>query len=118
MTREFSDTVAETIEPPVPQAPRHHVGYVMIGRPTPAGQRRCHMEASTLGVHQTAEQSGVIQVGDRRLWTKLAEAPALRTAADVLDAMAKVAREPGAMAALLDAWLKVVELRSRPGGPR
>lgn len=90
---------------------RRAIGYVMVGRPTPAGQRRVVVEASIEGVHQTLEQSGVIIVGSTRVWTRAAEAPPLRTADDVLAAMAKVTREPGALAALVDAWTAVRELR-------
>ena len=98
---------------PQPDAPlkRRLVGHVMVGRPTPAGQRRVVVEASIEGVHQTLEQSGVIIVGSTRVWTRAAEAPPLSTADDVLAAMAKVTREPGALAALVDAWTAVRELR-------
>lgn len=103
--------------PVPPPAKRHHIGFLML-RPTPQGQRRVVVEASTEGVHQTAQLSGVIVVGNTRVWTSVQEAPPLRTADQVLASMAKVSRETGALSALVDAWTKVVELRARDQAAR
>jgi len=90
------------------------IGYVMF----PSG-KRLRVQASAGGVTGSLEEPSLLQVATGPAsWREVKREPVIRTADELLVVMINMKQAPGFVAAMLDAWAVVVDLRSREqGGP-
>lgn len=88
---------------------RVETGFVVAKRPG----HRVRVEASEEGVHRATQQAGIVISAGRTTWTTLEEAPVIASDPEMFAHCLTMRAHPGYVQAMLDAWVKVLELRAQ-----
>lgn len=87
---------------------RVETGFVVSKRP---GQRM-RVEASAEGIHRATQRAGLVNVGNMTTWTTVEELPVIASDPELFAHCLNMRAHAGYVQAMLDAWVKVLELRA------